>query len=101
MIFAASVNAFIWYSGEKAKEQAPALAEKKKIDDEKNNKEARDTLWFNRFNVAARPVRSIENFMTFLASEAMLDKAFEYIGYEGTVSAYEDYQKGLDSAATE
>ena len=31
----------------------------------------------------------------------MLDKTFEYIGYDGTVEAYEDYQKGLDGVATE
>ena len=39
--------------------------------------------------------------MTFIASEKMLDRAFEYIGYDGTVEAYEDYQKGLDGVATE
>ena len=96
-----SVNAYLWYSGEKAKEEAPAKAEKKKIEDEKNDQAAYDSLWFNRFNVASRPNRSIENFMTFIASEKMLDRAFEYIGYDGTVEAYEDYQKGLDGVATE
>jgi hypothetical protein len=37
--------------------------------------------------------------MTFLASEKMLNRAFEYVGYEGTVEAYEDYHKGLDGIA--
>lgn len=37
--------------------------------------------------------------MTFLASEKMLNRAFEYVGYEGTVESYEDYQKGLDDIA--
>ena len=37
--------------------------------------------------------------MTFLASEKMLNRAFEYIGYQGTVESYEDYEKGLDGVA--
>ena len=97
----ASVNAYLWYAGEKEKEQAPIKAQQKKEEDEKNDKLARDTLWYNRFNVASRPLRSVENFMTFIASEATLNRAFEYIGYEGTVSAYEDYQKGLDGVASD
>lgn len=43
----------------------------------------------------------MENFMTFLASGKMMNLIFEYIAYEGTVSAYEDYQKGLDGVATD
>jgi hypothetical protein len=39
--------------------QAPIRAEKKRVEDEKNDKAARDTLWYNRFNVASRPIRSI------------------------------------------
>ena len=100
-IFIASLNAYLWYSGEKEKELAPIKAQKKKEEDEKNDKLARDTLWYNRFNVAARPLRSVENFMTFIASEATLNRAFEYMGYEGTVNAYEDYQQGLDGIASQ
>jgi len=51
--------------------------------------------------VASRPNRSINDFMTFLASEKMLNTAFEYVGYEGTVEAYEDYHEGLDGIAGE
>jgi len=39
--------------------------------------------------------------MTFIASESTLNGAFEYIGYDGTVSAYEDYQAGLDGIASD
>lgn len=53
------MNAYLWYSGEQEKVQAPIKAEKKRLEDEKNDKEARDTLWYNRFNVASRPIRSI------------------------------------------
>ena len=70
----AVVNAYLWYSGEKAKEEAPAKAEKKRIEDDKNIQAANESLWFNRFNVPVRPNRSIENFMTFLAAESMLDR---------------------------
>ena len=31
----------------------------------------------------------------------MLNAAFEYVGYEGTVEAYEDYHEGLDGIAGE
>ena len=89
----------MWYSGEKAKEEAPANAEKKRLQDEKDDKKAYDELWFNRFGVPARPNRTIGDFMTFLASEKMLNRAFEYIGYDGCVEVYEDYQKGLDDVA--
>lgn len=95
------MNAYLWYSGEQEKVQAPIKAEKKRLEDEKNDKEARDTLWYNRFNVASRPIRSIQNFMTFIASEKTLNEAFEYIGYKGTVEAYEDYQAGLDGIASD
>jgi hypothetical protein len=95
------MNAYLWYSGEQEKINAPIAAEKKRLEDEKNNKAARDSLWFNRFNVASRPLRSVEDFMTFIASEHTLNQAFEYIGYEGTVNAYEDYQQGLDGIASE
>ena len=91
----------MWYSGEKAKQEAPAKEEKKRLEDEKDNKKAYDELCFNRFGVASRPNRSINDFMTFLASEKMLNRAFEYVGYEGTVEAYEDYHKGLDGIAGE
>lgn len=77
------------------------MKEKKRIEDEANDKKAYDELWFNRFGVAARPVRSIDNLMTFIAAESMLDNIFKYIGYEGTVSAYEDYHQGLDGAASD
>ena len=70
----AAVNAYLWYSGEKAKEEAPIKAEKKRVEDEANIKAANESLWFNRFNVPVRPNRSIENFMTFLAAESMLDR---------------------------
>ena len=30
-----------------------------------------------------------------------MNEAFEYIGYKGTVEAYEDYQAGLDGIASE
>lgn len=92
MIFFAALNAYLWYSGEKAKVEGPAKEEKKRLEDEKNNKGARDSLWYNRFNVPSRPLRSVEDFMTFIASEDSLDRAFEYIGYAGTVNVYEDYQ---------
>jgi hypothetical protein len=39
--------------------------------------------------------------MTFIASEGSLNKAFEYIGFEGTVKTYEDYQEGLDGIASD
>ncbi len=39
--------------------------------------------------------------MTFITSEKELDKTFTYIGFEGTVNTYEDYQTGLDGIATE
>ena len=39
--------------------------------------------------------------MTFIASEGTLNKAFEYIGYDGTVKVYEDYQAGLDGIASD
>lgn len=39
--------------------------------------------------------------MTFIASEKTLNEAFEYIGYKGTVGAYEDYQAGLDGIASD
>lgn len=39
--------------------------------------------------------------MTFISSEGTLNRATDYIGYEGTVNAYEDYQKGLDGAASD
>lgn len=94
-------NAYLWYAGEKEKEQAAVNAEKKKAENEKNDKLARESLWYNRFNVASRPLRSVEDFMTFIASEATLNRAFEYIGYEGTVAAYEDYQQGLDGIASD
>jgi len=58
-------------------------------------------LWYNRFNVASRPLTSVDDFMTFIASESTLNGAFEYIGYDGTVSAYEDYQAGLDGIASD
>lgn len=58
-------------------------------------------MWYNRFNVAARPLRSVDEFMIFIASEATLNRAFDYIGYDGTVASYEDYQAGLDGVATE
>lgn len=95
------MNAYFWYSGEKAKVEAPIKAEKKRVDDEKNDKLARESLWYNRFDVPSRPLNSVEDFMTFIASEASLNRAFEYIGYEGTVNAYEDYQSGLDGIASE
>ena len=101
MIFFATLNAYLWYSGEKAKTTGPAELEKKRIEDEKNNKIARETLWYNRFNVASRPIRSVEDFMNFIASVESLNRAFEYIGYVGTVSAYEDYQQGLDGIASD
>jgi len=101
LIFFATLNAYLWYSGEKAKTTGPAELEKKRIENEKNNKIARETLWYNRFNVASRPIRSVEDFMNFIASEESLNRAFEYIGYEGTVSAYEDYQQGLDGIASD
>jgi hypothetical protein len=57
-------------------------------------------LWYNRFDVASRPLRSVENFMTFIASEKTLNEAFEYIGNPATVSVYEDYHEGLDGASS-
>jgi hypothetical protein len=53
------MNAYFWYSGENEKTKAPANAEKKRVEDENNNKAARDSLWYNRFNVASRPLRSV------------------------------------------
>jgi hypothetical protein len=101
LIFIAVINSYLWYSGEKAKQEAPAKAEKKRIEDEKNDKAARDTLWYNRFGIATRPLRSVDNFMTLIGSEKTLNEAFDYTGYEGTVSTYEDYQQGLDGIASE
>lgn len=92
MIFVSVASAYMWYSGEQKKLNAPAVAEKKRVEDEKNDKIARDTLWYNRLGIAVRPLRSVEDFMTFIASEATLNTAFEYIGYDGTVKLYEDYQ---------
>jgi hypothetical protein len=70
------LNAYLWYAGEKEKEQAAVNAEKKKAENEKNDKLARETLWYNRFNVASRPLRGVEDFMLFIASEATLNRAF-------------------------
>ena len=39
--------------------------------------------------------------MTFLASEKMMDRVFDYIAYDGTVASYEDYQEGLDGIAND
>ncbi len=64
----AILNAYLWYAGEKEKIEGPIKAEKKRIEDEKNDKLARDTLWYNRFDVPSRPLQSVENFMTFIAS---------------------------------
>lgn len=96
----AAINAYLWYTGEQEKLNAPAKAEQKRQDDEKNDKLARDTLWYNRFDVASRPLRSVENFMTFIASEKTLNEAFEYIGNPATVNVYEDYHEGLDGASS-
>jgi len=101
LIFISAMGAYSWYSGEKAKQELPAKQEKKRLEDDKNNQKATETLWFNRFGAVSRPNRSIENMMTLLASEKTLDAVFEYIAYQGTVSAYEDFRKGLDGIATE
>ena len=37
----AIMNAYLWYAGEKEKTEAPIKAEKKRIEDEKNDKLAR------------------------------------------------------------
>ena len=39
--------------------------------------------------------------MTFITSEKELNRTFEYIGFDGTVDAYTDYQAGLDGVASE
>jgi len=42
LISVCAFNAYMWYSGEKEKQEAPAKAEKKRLEDEKDNKKAYD-----------------------------------------------------------
>lgn len=39
--------------------------------------------------------------MILITSERTLDKFFKYIDCDTTVSVYEDFQKGLDAAASD
>ena len=67
----------------------------------KADQEANKILWYNRFNVPARPTQSIDAFMSLLASESNLNRVFDYMDCPNTVSAYEDYKGGLDAIASD
>ena len=100
-MFFASISCYLWYSGEQEKINGPIKAAKKEEEDAKYEKIANEKLWFNRFGVPVRPTRSIDDFMVLITSESALDKVFKYIDCPTTVSIYEDYQKGLDAAASD
>lgn len=77
---------------------APKLAEAKRKEEE-IDKKARETLLYNNLGVPTRPTRSMNDFLTFIASTEAINKNFDYITYG--LSLNSDQVKGLDSYSSE
>ena len=58
---------------------------------------ARKTLFFNRFGAPTRPLRTMEDMMTFLAGSAIFDQLADFLSYNQAMDINTDVQKGLDS----
>lgn len=58
-------------------------------------------LFLNRVGAPSRPTRSINDLMTFLASSEAINKAVQFISYDGATEMSSDQEKGLDGIITE
>jgi len=58
-------------------------------------------LFLNRVGAPSRPTRSIQDLMTFLASSEAINKAVQFISYDGATEMSSDQEKGLDGIITE
>jgi len=76
--------------------------EAKRIEKERqeaeNDRKARETLFYNNFGAPTKPTRSMDNFMTFIASSQAIDKNSEFLTYGLGINS--DQLKGLDSYST-
>lgn len=64
-----------------------------------NDRKARETLFYNNLGAPTKPTRSMEEFMTFIASSEAIEKNSEYLSYGLTINS--DQLNGLDSYSTE
>lgn len=58
-------------------------------------------LFLNRVGAPSRPTRSINDLMTFLASAEAINKAVQFISYDGATEMSTDQGKGLDGILSE
>ena len=58
-------------------------------------------LFLNRVGAPSRPTRSINDLMTFLASSEAINKAVQFISYDGATEMSTDQEKGLDGIISE
>lgn len=58
-------------------------------------------LFKNRVDAPSRPTRSIQDLMTFLVSTEAINKAVQFISYDGATEMSGDQEKGLDGILTD
>lgn len=58
---------------------------------------AKEILFYNKFGAPTRPLRSLDDLITFLAGSATFDQLADFISYSSAMDINMDMQKGLDS----
>mgnify|MGYP006976765947 FL=1 len=58
---------------------------------------AKQTLFFNKFGAPTRPLRSLDDLITFLAGSWTYDQLADFVSYNAGMDINMDMQKGLDS----
>jgi len=60
-----------------------------------------NTLYLNRLGAPSRPNRSLDDLMVFVTSAGAINKAADFITYEGATQMSDDQLLGLDGIMSE
>lgn len=61
------------------------------------DQKAREVLYYNKFGAPTRPLKSLDDLMTFLAGSQTFDDLADFLSYDTAMDINGDMQNGLDS----
>lgn len=66
-----------------------------------NDTDAAKVLFYNRFGAPSRPLRSLEDLITFLSGSSTYDQLADFASFNHAMDVNQDQQAGLDSWMTD
>jgi hypothetical protein len=92
------INAIMYVKGEYYDPVYTVPKKKKEAEElEALDNKAKEVLFYNKFGAPTRPLRSLDDLMTFLAGSKTFDDLADFLSYNTAMDINTDMQNGLDS----